>query len=196
MDLSLNLKAFVSQRLIPKKEGKGRVAAIEILLNTPLIQDLIFKGRSARDQGSDEALEGARHADLRHGAVRPFEGDHISYEDALRNADSLNDLRLKIKLEGRGAKEKDPRQGWSTWKSSSSDFKLGPGLRRERRFGAFEKSNIGAAHRPFCQNAAPVLDFTTTVAQGQWSPQAPTSIVTCPCKIGPQRRAEARTRWR
>ncbi len=111
MDLSLNLKAFVSQRLIPKKEGKGRVAAIEILLNSPLIQDLIFKGevheikdvmKRSREIGMqtfDQAL-----FDL-------FEGDLISYEDALRNADSLNDLRLKIKLEGKNAKEKDLAAG-------------------------------------------------------------------------------------
>ena len=111
MDLSLNLKAFVSQRLIPKKEGKGRVAAIEILLNSPLIQDLIFKGevheikdvmKRSREIGMqtfDQAL-----FDL-------FEADMISYEDALRNADSLNDLRLKIKLEGKNAKEKDLAAG-------------------------------------------------------------------------------------
>jgi twitching motility protein PilU len=111
MDLSLNLKAFVSQRLIPKKEGKGRVAAIEILLNSPLIQDLIFKGevheikdvmKRSREIGMqtfDQAL-----FDL-------FESDMISYEDALRNADSLNDLRLKIKLEGKNAKEKDLAAG-------------------------------------------------------------------------------------
>ena len=111
MDLSLNLKAFISQRLIPKKEGKGRVAAIEILLNSPLIQDLIFKGevheikdvmKRSREIGMqtfDQAL-----FDL-------FEADMISYEDALRNADSLNDLRLKIKLEGKNAKEKDLAAG-------------------------------------------------------------------------------------
>lgn len=111
MDLSLNLKAFVSQRLIPRKEGKGRVAAIEILLNSPLIQDLIFKGevqeikdvmRRSREIGMqtfDQAL-----FDL-------YESDMISYEDALRNADSINDLRLKIKLEGKSSKDKDLGSG-------------------------------------------------------------------------------------
>ncbi len=111
MDLSLNLKGFVSQRLIPKKEGKGRVAAIEILLNSPLIQDLIFKGevheikdvmKRSREIGMqtfDQAL-----FDL-------YEADLISYEDALRNADSLNDLRLKIKLESKNAKGKDLSAG-------------------------------------------------------------------------------------
>ncbi|MDP1705957.1 MAG: PilT/PilU family type 4a pilus ATPase, partial [Sulfurimicrobium sp.] len=97
MDLSLNLKAFVSQRLIPMKEGKGRAAAIEIMLNSPLISDLIFKGdvheikeiisksRELGMQTFDQAL-----FDL-------YEAGMISYEDALRNADSLNDLRLQIK---------------------------------------------------------------------------------------------------
>jgi len=97
MDLSLNLKAVVSQRLIPKLGG-GRVAAIEILINTPRMADLIFKGQvdemksliaKSRDQGMqtfDQAL-----FDL-------YEQQLISYEDALRNADSVNDVRLNIKL--------------------------------------------------------------------------------------------------
>jgi twitching motility protein PilU len=98
MDLSLNLRAMVSQRLIPFKDRKGRTPAVEIMLNTPLIQELIFKGsvpeirevmKRSRDQGMqtfDQAL-----FDL-------HEGGLISYEDALRNADSVNDLRLNIKL--------------------------------------------------------------------------------------------------
>ncbi len=111
MDLSLNLKAVVSQRLIPKRDGKGRAAAIEILLNSPLISDLIFKGEvheikeimsKSRELGMqtfDQAL-----FDL-------YEADQISYEDALRNADSMNDLRLKIKLQGKESKEKDVMSG-------------------------------------------------------------------------------------
>jgi twitching motility protein PilU len=98
MDLSLNLRAFVSQRLIAKENGKGRTAAIEILINTPLISDLIFKGdvteikeimKKSRNLGMqtfDQALYDA------------YEAGTISYEDALRNADSVNDLRLQIKL--------------------------------------------------------------------------------------------------
>ncbi len=111
MDLSLNLKAFVSQRLIPKKEGKGRVAAIEILLNTPLIQDLIFKGEvhEIKEVMKRSKELGMQTFDM--ALFDLFEADMISYEDALRNADSLNDLRLKIKLEGRGAKEKDLAAG-------------------------------------------------------------------------------------
>jgi twitching motility protein PilU len=111
MDLSLNLRALVSQRLIPKKEGKGRTAAIEIMLNSPLISDLIFKGevheikeimKKSRELGMqtfDQAL-----FDL-------YEGGHISYEDALRNADSVNDLRLNIKLHGRESADRDIMTG-------------------------------------------------------------------------------------
>ncbi|MDK6076404.1 MULTISPECIES: PilT/PilU family type 4a pilus ATPase [Massilia] len=107
MDLSLNLKGLVSQRLIPKKEAKGRVVAMEILLNSPLISDLIFKGdvheikeimKKSRELGMqtfDQAL-----FDL-------YEADKISYEDALRNADSVNDLRLNIKLNSKHAKNRD-----------------------------------------------------------------------------------------
>jgi len=111
MDLSLNLKAMISQRLIPKRDGPGRVAAIEIMLNTPLISDLIFKGevhelkeimRKSRELGMqtfDQAL-----FDL-------YEGGLISYEDAMRNADSMNELRLAIKLHGHEAKERDVMSG-------------------------------------------------------------------------------------
>jgi len=111
MDLSLNLKGFISQRLIPRKSGVGRIAAVEILLNSPLISDLIFKGQvheikeimsKSRELGMqtfDQAL-----FDL-------YEANLISYEDALRNADSLNDLRLQIKLHGQEAKGKDLMTG-------------------------------------------------------------------------------------
>ena len=111
MDLSLNLKAFVSQRLIPKKEGKGRIAAIEILLNSPLIQDLIFKGEVHEIK---EVMKRSREIGMQtfdQALFDLYEGDYISYEDALRNADSLNDLRLKIKLEGKNSKEKDLAAG-------------------------------------------------------------------------------------
>ncbi len=111
MDLSLNLKSFVSQRLIPKKEGKGRVAAIEILLNSPLIQDLIFKGEVHEIK---EIMKRSREIGMQtfdQALFDLYEGDHISYEDALRNADSLNDLRLKIKLEGKSSKDRDLAAG-------------------------------------------------------------------------------------
>ena len=111
MDLSLNLKGVISQRLIPNREGKGRVAAVEVMLNSPLISDLIFKGevheikeimKKSRELGMqtfDQAL-----FDL-------FEAGRISYEDALRFADSTNEVRLNIKLNSKMAKEKDLSKG-------------------------------------------------------------------------------------
>nr|WP_295079476.1 PilT/PilU family type 4a pilus ATPase [uncultured Roseateles sp.] len=111
MDLSLNLRALVSQRLLPRREGKGRVAAVEIMLNSPLISDLIFKGevgeikeimKRSREQGMqtfDQAL-----FDL-------YELGKVTYEDALRNADSVNDLRLQIKLNSERARAGDISSG-------------------------------------------------------------------------------------
>lgn len=111
MDLSLNIKAFISQRLIPLKTGKGRAAAVEVMLNSPLVSELIFKGeiheikeimKKSREIGMqtfDQAL-----FDL-------YESEKISYEDALRNADSLNDLRLQIKLYSKHSQDKDILSG-------------------------------------------------------------------------------------
>jgi twitching motility protein PilU len=111
MDLSLNLKAFVSQRLIPMKEGKGRAAAIEIMLNSPLISDLIFKGdvHEIKDVMSRSRELGMQTFDQ--SLFDLYEAGYISYEDALRNADSVNDLRLKIKLHGQESKDKDLMSG-------------------------------------------------------------------------------------
>ncbi|MDY7573742.1 PilT/PilU family type 4a pilus ATPase [Actimicrobium sp. CCI2.3] len=111
MDLSLNLKAMVSQRLVPLRDTKGRCVAVEIMLNSPLISDLIFKGeiheikeimKKSRELGMvtfDQTL-----FDL-------YEADKISYENALRNADSVNDLRLAIKLRGKDARDRDLSKG-------------------------------------------------------------------------------------
>lgn len=98
MDLSLNLKAIVSQRLIPKQDG-GRIAAVEVLLNTPRVADLIFKGdiTELKDAMSHSSEPGIQTFD--NALFELYERASISYEDALRHADSLNDLRLKIKLE-------------------------------------------------------------------------------------------------
>ena len=101
LDLSLNMKAFVSQRLIPKKDGTGRVAAVEVMLNSPFVSELIMRGAvheikeviaKSREMGMqtfDQAL------------FELHEAGAISYEEALRNADSVNDIRLKIKLDGK-----------------------------------------------------------------------------------------------
>jgi twitching motility protein PilU len=111
MDLSLNLRAIVSQRLLPRQEGRGRVAAVELLLNSPLVADLVFKGevselkelmKRSREQGMqtfDQAL-----FDL-------YEASLVTFEDALRNADSVNDLRLAIKLNSARARNPDLAAG-------------------------------------------------------------------------------------
>ncbi len=100
LDLSLNTKAFISQRLLPTPSGKGRRAAVEVLLNTPLMSDMIMKGevheikglmKKSKDQGMqtfDQAL------------FELLNENAITIEEAMRNADSVNDLRLRIKLEG------------------------------------------------------------------------------------------------
>jgi twitching motility protein PilU len=98
MDLSLNLKSIVSQRLLPRIDGRGRVPAVEILLNTPLISDLIFKGEVA---GIKEVMKKSRELGMQtfdQALFDLYETGRITYEDALRNADSVNDLRLNIKL--------------------------------------------------------------------------------------------------
>ena len=98
MDLSSNMKAIISQRLIRTEDGKGRRAAVEIMLNTPLVSDVILKGNfhelkeimtKSRELGMqtfDQAL-----FDL-------YDDGSISYDEAIRNADSMNEIRLKIKL--------------------------------------------------------------------------------------------------
>jgi twitching motility protein PilU len=102
MDLSLNLKGVVAQQLCPRKDGQGRRAAVEVLINTPLVADMIRKGevhkikelmKRSREQGMitfDQAL------------FELYEQGEISYEDALRYADSANEVRLMIKLQGSG----------------------------------------------------------------------------------------------
>jgi twitching motility protein PilU len=111
MDLSLNLKAFVSQRLVPHLSGKGRVAAVEVMLNSPLISELIFKGEVHEIK---EIMKKSRELGMQtfdQSLFDLFEANRISYEDALRNADSVNDLRLQIKLNGTESKNRDVLSG-------------------------------------------------------------------------------------
>ena len=111
MDLSLNMKAMISQRLVPKQDSKGRVAAVEVLLNTPLIADLIFKGEVAEIK---EIMKKSRNLGMQtfdQALFDAYESNIISYEDALRNADSVNDLRLQIKLNSQRAKSSDLAAG-------------------------------------------------------------------------------------
>ncbi len=111
MDLSLNIKSLISQRLIPNKDGEGRACAMEILLNSPLIADMIFKGEvneikgvmaKSRELGM-ETFDGALY--------QLYEDEKISYEEALKNADSVNDLRLRIKLDSKLSGDRDVMSG-------------------------------------------------------------------------------------
>ena len=111
MDLSLNLKALVSQRLLPRELGRGRVAAVEIMLNSPLVSDLIFKGEVGEIK---ELMKRSREIGMQtfdQSLFDLYETGVVSYEDALRNADSLNDLRLQIKLNSKRARNPDLSAG-------------------------------------------------------------------------------------
>ena len=101
MDLSLNIKGLISQRLIPKKSGKGRVAAFEILLNSPLISDLIFKGATNEIKPIMAKSKELGMQTFDQELFNLFEKEEVSYEDAIRFADSKNELRLRIKLESK-----------------------------------------------------------------------------------------------
>ena len=113
MDLSLNTKAFVSQRLVPRETGVGRIAAMEIMLNSPLIADLIFKGEvgQIKEIMAKSTRLGMQTFDQSLFAV--YEEGTISYEEAMRNADSKNELRLRIKLESKRESSNDDRQSES-----------------------------------------------------------------------------------
>lgn len=100
-DLSLNLQGFVSQRLIPKENSKGRVAAVEVLLNSPLISDLILRGdvhgiKDIMKRSTDIGMQTFDQA-----LYALYEAEQISYQEAIKNADSANDLRLDIQLRSR-----------------------------------------------------------------------------------------------
>ena len=107
MDLSLNLKAVVSQRLIPNADGEGRIPATEILLNTPLMSDLIFKGVVHEMKTLIAKSNEAGMHTFDQALFILLEQGKITQADALRNADSVNDLRLRIKLEGKESKKKN-----------------------------------------------------------------------------------------
>jgi twitching motility protein PilU len=101
MDLSLNIRALISQRLVPRESGSGRVAAMEIMLQSPLIQDLIFKGQVAKIK---EVMSRSNRMGMKtfdQALFDLYEAGVVSYEDALRNADSKNELRLRVKLESK-----------------------------------------------------------------------------------------------
>src|ERR1700722_12115821 len=100
-DLSLNIRGLISQRLIPRESGSGRIAAMEVMLNSPLIQDLIFRGGVAKIK---EVMARSTRLGMKtfdQALFELYEQGYISYEDALRNADSKNELRLRVKLESK-----------------------------------------------------------------------------------------------
>jgi len=107
MDLSFNLKGMIAQRLIPLRNTKGRCAAVEIMLNSPYVSDLIFRNQVHEIK---EVMKKSRELGMQtfdQSIFDLYEADKITYEDALRNADSVNDLRLAIKLKGKDAKNRD-----------------------------------------------------------------------------------------
>jgi len=111
MDLGLNLRAFVSQRLLPREGGRGRVAAVEVLLNSPLIADLVIKGDVP---GVKELMKRSRELGMQtfdQSLFELYEAGLVAHEDALRHADSVNNLRLEIKLKGKSANRPDPLAG-------------------------------------------------------------------------------------
>ncbi len=110
MDLSLNIRALISQRLIPRETGSGRIAAMEIMLQSPLISDLIFKGDVSKIK---EVMSRSNRLGMKtfdQALYEMYEAGLISYEDALRNADSKNELRLRVKLESK-REMKHPQDG-------------------------------------------------------------------------------------
>ena len=107
-DLSLNLQAFISQRLIPREGGKGRVAAVEILLNSPIISEMIQKGEihGIKEMMKKSTAMGMQTVDQ--ALYELYERGDISFQDAIKNADSAHDLRLDIQLRSRRAQNAGP----------------------------------------------------------------------------------------
>ena len=107
-DLSLNLQAFISQRLIPREGGKGRVAAVEILLNSPIISEMIQKGEihGIKEMMKKSTAMGMQTFDQ--ALYELYERGDISFQDAIKNADSAHDLRLDIQLRSRRAQNSGP----------------------------------------------------------------------------------------
>ena len=110
MDLSLNIRALISQRLIPRETGTGRIAAMEIMLASPLISDLIFKGNVAKIKDVMARSNRLGMKTFDQALFDLYEAGLVSYEDALRNADSKNELRLRVKLESK-REMKNPDEG-------------------------------------------------------------------------------------
>jgi twitching motility protein PilU len=101
MDLSLNIRSMISQRLVPREKSEGRIAAMEIMIGTPLVADLIFRGEVTKIK---EVMSRSNRLGMKtfdQALFDLYEAGTISYEEGLRNADSKNELRLRIKLESK-----------------------------------------------------------------------------------------------
>lgn len=131
MDLSGNMKALISQRLVRTQDGKGRRAAIEILLNTPIVTDKIFKGEFNELKAiMDKSRElGMRTFDW--SLFELYNEGHIGYEEAIRNADSANELRLNIKLKSARGEPDSATSGTATL--SLHDYQSPAELEEERK---------------------------------------------------------------
>ena len=123
MDLSLNVRGFVSQRLIPTLDGK-RAAAIEILLGSPMIADLILKGEISKIKEIMAKSENIGMQTFDAALYKLYKEGRISLEEALRNADSQNNLRLRISLEEKQPNKKD-ELAFSLAEEDSKGFKIG-----------------------------------------------------------------------
>lgn len=127
MDLSLNMRGIISQRLLPKAGGSGRACAMEILLDTPLVKDLIFKGETDAIKGIMAKSRELGMQTFDQCLFELYENREITYEEALRNADSKNELRLRIKLEGKDADdlgETDSSLSMVDYEADNPDNKL------------------------------------------------------------------------
>ena len=128
MDLSLNLKGMVSQRLIPKIDGAGRIPAIEVMLNTPLMADMIFKGDVHEMKSLIAKSNEAGMKTFDQALFDLYEEEKITFEDALRNADSVNDIRLCIKLESETARKTGINEGDRDFELEESDDDVASGM--------------------------------------------------------------------
>ena len=122
MDLSLNLRGMIAQQLVPTVDGKGRRAAIEILINTPLVADLIKKGdvHALKEVMTKSTEQGMQTFDQ--ALYRLYSAGDISYDSALASADSANDLRLMIKLSGEEPSEMSAATSTLSMESTEDDL--------------------------------------------------------------------------
>jgi twitching motility protein PilU len=128
MDLSLNLKGLISQRLIPNLGRTGRIPAIEVMLNTPLMSDMIFKGEVHEMKALIAKSNEAGMQTFDQALFDLYEDKKITFEDALRNADSVNDIRLRIKLESETARKAGLVEDHGDFELEESDDEGGSGL--------------------------------------------------------------------